>query len=127
MNSNGGPYVDERAGRLVRPYTVSAGRTCPSVAMQLLSTVVGTGTAPRWPLDLDHALALTACSQPVTVAEIAARLQVPVAATKVLISDLVECGAARVHPPEPLADCTNVPVLEMVLDALSRGVPVQTP
>jgi hypothetical protein len=44
------PWLDEAAGRLVRPYTVSAGRTRPSTTMELLSWVVATGVQPgdRW-------------------------------------------------------------------------------
>lgn len=41
-----GPWLDDAAGRLVRPFTVSGGRTRPSVALDLMSQVMATGTAP---------------------------------------------------------------------------------
>ena len=37
-------WLDEAAGRLVRPYTVSNGRTQPSTRMELLSMVMATGS-----------------------------------------------------------------------------------
>ena len=42
------PWLDDDAGRLVRPYTVSNGRTQPSTRMELLSMVMATaGPLPR--------------------------------------------------------------------------------
>ncbi len=41
-----GPWLDDAAGRLVRPFTVSNGRTRPSVALDLLSQVMATGATP---------------------------------------------------------------------------------
>lgn len=41
-----GPWLDDAAGRLVRPYTVSNGRTRPTTALDLLSQVMATGATP---------------------------------------------------------------------------------
>lgn len=41
-----GPWLDGAAGRLVRPYQVSNGRTRPSTALDLLSQVMSTGVTP---------------------------------------------------------------------------------
>lgn len=41
-----GPWLDDAAGRLVRPFTVSGGRTKPSVALDLMSQVMATGATP---------------------------------------------------------------------------------
>ncbi len=41
-----GPWLDDAAGRLVRPFTVSNGRTRPSVALDLMSQVMATGATP---------------------------------------------------------------------------------
>lgn len=38
-----GPWLDDAAGRLVRPFTVSNGRTRPTIALDLLSHVMATG------------------------------------------------------------------------------------
>lgn len=41
-----GPWLDDAAGRLVRPFTVSNGRTRPTVALDLISQVMATGATP---------------------------------------------------------------------------------
>jgi hypothetical protein len=113
-------WIDEDAGRLVRPYTVSNGRTRPSVAMDLLSMVIATGQLPRDPLDPDHARALALCRSAATVAEIAAHLRLPAAITKVVLSDLVDWGAAQTRAPYPIAGPTNHSVLERLIDGLQQ-------
>ncbi|MEH0819110.1 MULTISPECIES: DUF742 domain-containing protein [unclassified Micromonospora] len=113
-------FLDDDAGRLVRPYTVSNGRTRPSKHMELLSWVVATGRVPRGHLEPDHARALRLCSDPTTVAEISAHLKLPAAITKVVLSDLVDCGALSTRAPSPIADPTDRSVLEAVLHGLQR-------
>ena len=54
------------------------------------------------------------------VAEIAARLRLPAAVTKVLVSDLADCGAVRTAPPRPGSDTSNRVLLERLLDGLQR-------
>jgi hypothetical protein len=50
-------WLDDDAGPLIRPYTISAGRTRPTVELDLLSLVVATGHTPP-ALDPEHAKAL---------------------------------------------------------------------
>ncbi|GAA2535744.1 MULTISPECIES: DUF742 domain-containing protein [Winogradskya] len=113
-------WLDDAAGRLVRPYTVSNGRTAPSTPMELLSMVMATGRAPNGELEPDHAEALILCGSPMTVAEVAARLRLPAVVTKILLSDLVDAGAVRTRSPGPTAEPTNTAVLESILNALQR-------
>lgn len=113
-------WLDGDAGRLVRPYTVSNGRTSPTAQFDLLSMVMATGDVGAAQLEHDHALALALCRQPASVAEIAARLRLPAAVTKVLLSDLVECGAVTARVPQPATGPSDRLLLERVLDALQR-------
>ncbi|MBM0225073.1 MULTISPECIES: DUF742 domain-containing protein [Micromonospora] len=114
------PFLDDDAGRLVRPYTVSNGRTRPSTHMELLSWVMATGRLPRGHLEPDHARALRLCGGPTTVAEISAHLKLPAAITKVVLSDLVDCGALSTRAPSPIADPADRSVLEAVLYGLQQ-------
>jgi hypothetical protein len=114
------PLVDDDAGRLVRPYTVSNGRTRPTSNLDLLSMVRTTGRVKHTQLGIDHAQALGLCVDPISVAEVSAHLQLPAAVTKVLLSDLVDCGAVVARDPGPAADPTDVPLLEAVLNGLQR-------
>jgi hypothetical protein len=120
MGHDDEPLLDDAAGRLVRPYTVSNGRTKPRIRMELLTWVVATGRLPRGHLEPDHALALRLCVTPITVAEIAAHLKLPAAITKVVLSDLVDCGAVSTRAPSPIADPTDRSVLEAILHGLQQ-------
>jgi hypothetical protein len=93
-----GPLLDDAVGRLVRPYTVSEGRTRPTCHFDLMTMVVATGTALRSNLGLDHTHVLELCRTPVTVAEIAGHTRMPATVIKVLLSDLVERGAVVTRP-----------------------------
>jgi hypothetical protein len=113
-------WFDDAAGRLVRPYTVSNGRTEPTTRMELLSMVIATGRLPHGHLGPDHAQALGLCGSFTTVAEVAARLRLPAVVTKILLSDLVDCGAVDTRSPDPMVEPTNPAVLETILNALQR-------
>lgn len=115
-----GPWLDDAAGRLIRPYTVSGGRTRPTAALDLLSLVMATGTTPQTHLGPEHALALGLCHGPTSVAEISAHLRLPAVVTKVLLSDLVDCGAVTARAPRTADTPTDRSLLEAVLDGLRR-------
>ena len=113
-------WFDDAAGRLIRPYTVSDGRTEPTTRMELLSMVIATGRRPQGQLGPDHAQALGLCGNVTTVAEVAARLRLPAVVTKILLSDLVDWGVVDSRSPDPMADSANPAVLETILNALQR-------
>ncbi|PZT77845.1 MULTISPECIES: DUF742 domain-containing protein [unclassified Streptomyces] len=115
-----GPLLDDAAGRLIRPYTVSNGRTRPTAVLDLLSLVMATGSVPQSHLGPEHSVALELCEGPTSVAEIAAHLGLPAAVTKVLLSDLVDCGAVTAHAPAFQDTPTDRHLLEAVLDGLRR-------
>ncbi|MGX1493827.1 hypothetical protein RKD41_006086 [Streptomyces tendae] len=115
-----GPWLDDAAGRLVRPFTVSNGRTRPTVALDLMSQVMATGATPLGYMGPEHEQALDLCRAPVSIAEVAAHLKLPAAVTKVLLSDLVDCGALTTKPPEFHHNPTDRALLEAVLDGLRR-------
>ena len=113
-------WFDDAAGRLIRPYTVSNGRTEPTTRMELLSMVIATGRRPHGQLGPEHAQALGLCGSVTTVAEVAARLRLPAVVAKILLSDLVDWGAVDARSPDPMADSSNPAVLESILNALER-------
>ncbi|MET7755805.1 DUF742 domain-containing protein [Streptomyces sp. NPDC005389] len=115
-----GPWLDDAAGRLIRPYAVSGGRTRPTIALDLLSMVMATGSSPQAPMDPEHSLALGLCDGPTSVAEIAAHLRLPAVVTKVLLSDLMDCGALTARAPRFHANPTDRSLLEAVLDGLRQ-------
>ncbi|MEU3775825.1 DUF742 domain-containing protein [Streptomyces sp. NPDC032472] len=119
------PWLDDSAGRVMRPYTASGGRTRPAVALDLLSLVTATGVRPRAALGTEHTLALRLCAgaAAVTVAEVAGQLRLPAVVVKVLLSDLMESGAVTAQAPRfpggSLA-ADDLSLLRAVLDGLRR-------
>lgn len=115
------PWLDGDAGRLIRPYTVSGGRTRPTGSFDLLTMVRATGSRPHSQLGPDHAQVLGLCGVPTSVAEISAHIRQPAQVTKVLLSDLVECGALTTREPALLGpDPTDRDLLEAVLHGLRK-------
>ena len=113
-------WLDGDAGRLVRPYAVTGGRTTPSLRLDLLSMVVATGSGLHGTLEPDHVQVIDLCLRPASVAEIAARLRLPAAVTKVLLSDLVDCGAVRAANPPATNHVSDRVLLERLLDGLQQ-------
>jgi len=112
-------WIDHAAGPLIRPYTVNEGRTRPTVDLDLLSLVTSTGRASP-DLDPEHVRVLELCHTPLSVAEVAARIRLPVVVTKVLLADLVDCGAIATQAPPSLAGAVDRALLEKLLDGLQR-------
>ncbi|MGH3879764.1 MAG: DUF742 domain-containing protein [Actinophytocola sp.] len=90
------------ASAIVRPYARTRGRTrsshelaleaLVSTSQQALSTV-GDTAQRRMIIDI--------CSQPRSVAEVAAMLAVPLGVARVLVGDLASDGSVIVHPTAP--------------------------
>jgi hypothetical protein len=113
-------WLDDEAGPLIRPYTVNAGRTRPTVELDLLSLVVTTGRSGP-DVDPEHVKALELCHTPVSVVEVAANLRLPVMVTKVLLADLVDCGAIVTWASSSSSShVTDRVLLEKLLDGLQR-------
>ena len=85
---------------LVRPYTLTAGRTDSGVELPLDAPVEALNTTAkprRWPRNDVRGQILTCCAHSPSVAEIAAQLSLPLGATRFLVGDLVTQGYLRVR------------------------------
>lgn len=84
---------------LVRPYTLTAGRTEPEIPLPL-EAPIGKPAAdkpPRWPGNDVRGQILRMSADLPSVAEIAAGLALPLGVARVLIGDLVTQGYLQVH------------------------------
>jgi peroxiredoxin Q/BCP len=77
-------------------------------------------SSPRWPKDDVRGQILTSCARGSTVAEIAARLSLPLGATRFLVDDLVTQGHLRVHAS--LADSTSIDERRELIERTLRGL-----
>ncbi|MDR3661076.1 MAG: DUF742 domain-containing protein [Mycobacterium sp.] len=84
---------------LVRPYTLTAGRTSTEVELPLEAPIYPLVTAPAssWPgNDVRAEIVKLGFTRP-SVAEVAAKLAIPLGVARVLIGDLVTQGYLQVH------------------------------
>jgi hypothetical protein len=82
----------------LRPFVITAGRTDgtdPDIGMETQVTV-STAAAPRH-LSPEMRAIVRLCGQPVSVAEISARLKLHLGVTRILVGDLRAAGQLDVH------------------------------
>ncbi len=93
------PWPPEREVNLVRPYALTAGRTDTDVDLPLEAPVqtLQAGLAHRWLPDDARGRIIQLCVGSPSVAEISARLDLPVGVARVLVGDLVRSGYLRVQ------------------------------
>ena len=121
---------DEPTGALVRPYAVTRGRTRPRVDIAieaLIETTVRGRTASSRPggnnQGSEQQYIATMCDNRVqSLAEISARLHLPLGVARVLVADMAADGLVSVHEPASLDDneAVGTELLERVLSGLRR-------
>ena len=121
------PLDDDPEDSFVRPYTITHGRTVSAHADLTLITIIVALTAPEEQLGIrglepEHRFILDQCRRPVALAEIAAGLDLPVAVTKILVSDLITLGTVAARPPLAVAvgQKPDIRLLQAVRDGLRR-------
>jgi hypothetical protein len=121
---------DDADETLVRPYTITSGRTTAErddlTLITLVTTIpevspeTGHGLRRMQP---EHRTILDLCIRPLAVVEIASALDLPVSVTKILIGDLVDSGQVRARPPLAFAQAgglLEMTLLEAVRDGLRK-------
>lgn len=116
---------DDDAGPLVRPYTLTRGRT--RAARDDLTLITLVTTVQPLPEDRDASGLqpeqldiLRLCLAPQAVAEVAALMRLPVSVVKVLVGDLVDGGRMTARAPISMAQSPNAELLRKVRDGLGR-------
>ncbi|MEV2278826.1 DUF742 domain-containing protein [Nocardiopsis sp. NPDC049922] len=110
-------------GSLVRPYTMTRGRTRPSDCgprLDMITIVVAARGRDERPLEPEQREIMRLCRRPISVAEISARLDVPLTVVKVLLGDLVAEGDVRTRAAVPVTQLPEKKVLQAVLDGIRR-------
>ncbi|MEU9317811.1 DUF742 domain-containing protein [Streptomyces sp. NPDC048295] len=117
---------------MVRPYTITRGRTAPERDDFSLITVLTTAQDPRdehgvpvrpGRLQPEHRMILERCHRPAAVAEVASDLGLPVSVTKILLADLVAQGLLLARAPLSVARVAggaDMGMLAAVRDGLRR-------
>jgi hypothetical protein len=99
------------------------GRTRPVSNELNLVTQVRAVRSPSDPssLTVEHMEIMELCKRPLSVAEVAAYLDVPLVVVKVLLSDLIQRGDVVVRDPSRMPQIPDRNLLQAVLDGV-RGI-----
>jgi Protein of unknown function (DUF742) len=114
---------DTDEAQLVRPYSLTAGRTDSRINLPLeapVETVLAPQKPPRWPGNDMRGQILSLCARSPSVAEVAAVLSLPLGVARVLIGDLVTQGYMRVHTT--LGDSTTDDERRELIGRTLRGL-----
>jgi hypothetical protein len=108
---------------MVRPYAWTGGRTKANYDLKLETLISTTGLAADETLlpQLEHRAVSTLCEYPLSVAEIAAKLSIPLGVARVILSDMAELGLISIH--RTFADddiAAHLVLMERVLSGLRR-------
>jgi hypothetical protein len=113
--------LDEDAGPMVRPYVMTSGRLQPIRGkFDLITLVVAAQDVPMIQPGLgpEHLDIVRLSQKPMSVAEIAAQLDLPAGTVRVLLGDLLDKGFVMTQEPLPEMDVRNQRMYEVVLDEL---------
>lgn len=113
-------WLDDDAGPVVRPYTLTGGRGRPAAGLDLLAYVVARPAEPDATLYLlpEHRQILAAAWQPISVAELSGRLNLALGVVRVVLGDLLSEGLIALQEPPDPATAPDDPTLEAVIDGL---------
>jgi hypothetical protein len=116
------PIEEEGSTRLVRPYTVTGGRTQPRYKLAIEALVTATVLEPR---DLsvlapECQAILQFCRDWRSVAEISAVLRIPLGVARILVADMSADGLVRIHQRDEAEGRPDLNLLERVLSGLRK-------
>lgn len=114
-------WVDEDAGPVVRPYAMTSGRTRPAKGTFDMVTIVAAtrpaaALAPGW--GPEHVATMELSQRPISVAEIAAHLDLPISVVRVFLGDLLHADLITIGPPPSPDRHFDDKTLEAMLDGL---------
>jgi hypothetical protein len=106
--------------RRVRPYTMTGGRTQPShTNLEIEALVSTTSLGERAPnLSVEQRAIVGLCRDVLSVAEISARLDLPLGVTRILVGDMADGGFIAVYRPTQAGERPDLALLERVLYGL---------
>jgi hypothetical protein len=115
-------WYDDEAGPLVRPYAVTRGRTKSARHDLNLITLVVTRAYENAAMEPEYVQILRICRFPLSIAEISAKLCLPLSVIKILVADLIEEGLLIFSsPPGPMnTETPDMKTLQAVLDGIRR-------
>jgi hypothetical protein len=113
--------VPGRNSRLIRPYVLTRGRTrAPGPLLALEATVRAIAASEGFPFGAppESRRIVELCTPSMSLAEVAARMLLPIGVVRVLIGDLASAGAVLVYDSRRIDAATDIRLLERLLDGI---------
>jgi hypothetical protein len=119
---NSGELPEDDEDYLVRPYTVTKGRTKPRYHLEIEAMIAAThyGAGDLSGLSPECQAILELCRDWRSVAEVSAVLQLPLGVARILITDMASEGLVRIHQLNHDQGRPDVKLLERVLSGIRR-------
>ncbi|HEU5108556.1 MAG TPA: DUF742 domain-containing protein [Micromonosporaceae bacterium] len=120
-SGQGHDWLDREAGPVVRPYAMTGGRVPPVAGgFDLVAFVVARPYDGPLPVHLqpEHRAILDATRHPMSVAEIAAHLDLALGVVRVLLGDLLAERLIAMHEPDDTAGLPDENILKAVVNGL---------
>ena len=114
-------WLDRAAGPVVRPYAMTQGRVAPTGGeFDLVAFVVATmPDAPPAPhLHPEHRAIIAASWEPMSVVELASKLDLSIGVVRVLLGDLRSAGLISLYEPPAASHGHDIDVLKAVVNGL---------
>jgi hypothetical protein len=114
-------WLDYDAGPVVRPYAMIQGRVAPSGGeFDLVAFVVATmpDLPPAPHLLPEHQAIIGAAWEPISVVELASKLDLSIGVVRVLLGDLRSAGLLSLYEPPAASQPHDVDVLKAVVNGL---------
>ncbi|MCI0689016.1 MAG: DUF742 domain-containing protein [Sporichthyaceae bacterium] len=114
-------WLDHEAGPVVRPYTLTGGRSRPTTGGLTLLTHIEALYAPEadlFELQPEHRLILSMTRTALSIAEIAARIDLPVGVIRVLVGDLLQASLVSTLESDTTINPPDESILQAVIDGL---------
>ena len=115
---------DGEPGSVARPYTITRGRTRPvgdeeiEVETLVWTTAMATSLPPT--MSAHWRSVADMCQEVISVAEVGARLGVPIGVARVLVGDMAKAGLVSLQRPQHASDHPDIGLLERVLYGLRQ-------
>ncbi len=113
-------WFDEDAGRVGRLYSMTRGRTTARNRLDVATLVIRSGSelGYRRNLEPEQLKIMELCERWLSVAEVAAHLEVPLMVARVQLSDLIDHELIRVTSPVNNRSTVSLEKLHTILDCL---------
>jgi hypothetical protein len=121
MSDKGEAWFDDEAGPLVRLYALTRGRArSASYDLDLITLVTAGPRRDTDRLTPEYRRVLSVCTSPQSVAEVSAKVDLPLGVVKVLLGDLIEQNYLVFRSSWAPTDVPSMDMLQKVLDGIHK-------